>query len=120
MAALPAEQVRKLAGPVKLPLNKITGDTRRESEEDSVGFFWWTALVLGYENDEKIVNQVKHHICNDKTMWSGFLRFMLQAGLCLGRVAAGKTEDYYLRAVSALGELASAGIEDQSQEMGTP
>lgn len=119
MAALPAEQVRKLAGPLKLPQNTITGDTRRESQEADVDAFWWTTLVLGYEDDQKTINQVIHHIGTDRTMWSGFLRFMLQAGLCLGRVAAGKPDDFYIRAVSALGELASAGTEDQSQEMDT-
>lgn len=119
MAGLPAEQVRKLAGPVKLPQNKITGDTRRESQEDDVDAFWWTALVLGYENDQKSINQVKYHIGNDKTMWSGFLRFMLHAGLCLGRVAAGQTDNYYPMAVLALNELALAGTEDQNQEMDT-
>ncbi|WP_027716778.1 AAA family ATPase [Desulfuromonas sp. TF] len=119
MAGLPGEQVRKLAGPVKLPPNKIIGDTRRESQEADVDAFWWSALVLGYEDDQKTINQVKHHIGNDGTMWSGFLSFMLQAGLCLGRVAAGKPDDLYIRAVSALDELALAGTEDQPQEMDT-
>jgi hypothetical protein len=50
-------------------------------------------------------------------MWSGFLRFLLQTGLCLGRGAAEKPSDPYENALAALRELAAAGTEDEPGEM---
>lgn len=119
LARFPAARVRQLAGPIILPPRTAFDTTRMASLESDLATFEWSTLVLGYENDPSAISRVAAHIGSAKTIYSGFLRFLFQAGLCLGRVAAAKPGDAYTDAVAALHELASAGTEAEPREMDT-
>ena len=121
LVGLPAARVRELAGPVILPPREHPHHKPFEETEGHFDRFEWTAVVLGYKNDPIQIGNVVTHLGRAKTMYAGFLRFLLQAGLCIGRAAAGALShnEGYSSAVSALGELVDAGREDQTDEMET-
>lgn len=119
LAGLPATRVRELAGPVVLPPRETHAGTRMSSLESDLDTFKWSALVLGSDDDPASIDRVAAHIGGAKTMYSGFLRFLFQFGLCLGRPAASKSSDAYAGAVAALHELSGAGTEDEPSEMDT-
>lgn len=120
-AGLPATRIRELAGSVILPPREAADHVPFEQTEGDLDRFEWSAVVLGYENDPIAIGSVVTHIGSGKTMYAGFLRFLFQVGLCLGRAAAGvrSLEESYSSALSALNELAEAGTEEQSAEMET-
>ena len=117
----PSTRVRELAGPLILPPRQAAGHAPFEQTEGDFDRFEWTAIILGYENDSLTIRSVTAHLGDAKTMYSGFLRFLLSVGLCLGRTASGSysSDESYSSAVAALDELAEAGKEDQSEEMET-
>ncbi len=117
LAGMPLARVRGLSGPIVLPHRTATGLEPQASREEHLDRFKWTAIILGYEDDPATVNRVAAHIGSARTMWSGFLRFQLLAGVCLGRFCAGKPLDYFAEAKAALTALAEAGTEDEPQEM---
>lgn len=116
MAGLPVARVREIAGPVHLPPRKSREADQRVNFESSLDEFEWTALVLGYEDDVAACQCVAAHIGSARTMWSGFLQFLLLSGLCLGRAAAQKARDYFKEAREALRALAGAGTKDDPHE----
>lgn len=121
LAGLSATRVRELAGAVSLPPPEVVTHAPFEKTEGDFDRFEWTAMILGYENDPVTIRNITTHLGDAKTMYSGFLRFLLRAGLCLGRSASGNcsNDESYSLAVTALNELAEAGSEDQPDEMET-
>ncbi len=121
LVGLPVTRVRELAGTVILPPREHPRDQPTEEIEGHFDRFEWTALVLGYENDPMQIRNVVNHLGKAETMYAGFLRFLLQAGICIGRAASGTfpLDEGYLAAIGALDELVKAGNEDQSDEMET-
>lgn len=121
-SGLSVEQVRELAGPIILPPRHPPQDCTHEEIEGHFDHFEWSAVVLGYENDPIQIGNVVTHLGKVKTMYAGFLRFLLQAGLCIGRASTGaflQDNEGYLAACLALDELQEAGKEDQVDEMET-
>ena len=120
IAGLPAARVRELAGSVILPPREAPTRAPSEQVESDFDRFEWSAIVLGYENDPIALGNVTEHIGNAKTMYSGFLRFLLKAGIFLGQTTAQSAfsrDNFYNLASAALDELAEAGNEEQSDEM---
>lgn len=121
IVGLPARRVRELAGPVILPPREAADHAPMEQMEGDFDRFEWSAVILGYENNPVAIQNVVIHLGNAKTMYSGFLRFLLRAGLCVGGTAAVafSKEESFSSAVASLEELSEAGKEDQSSEMET-
>ncbi len=120
IAGLPVARVRELAGSVILPPREARTRVPSEQMEGDFDKFEWSAIVLGYENDPVALGNVSAHIGNAKTMYSGFLRFLLKSGIFLGQTTyplSTSKDDYYRLASAALDELTEAGKEDQSDEM---
>jgi len=120
IAGFPVARVRELSGSVILPPREARTRAPSEQMEGDFDRFEWSAIVLGYENDPVALANVSAHIGNAKTMYSGFLRFLLKCGIFLGQKtdqSSTSKNDFYLLASAALDELEEAGKEDQSDEM---
>jgi Cdc6-like AAA superfamily ATPase len=117
LGSLPVVQVRRLAGQVRLPPSVVERSLGMEAIHSALENFGHSALILGYEDDFSAINRVTAHIGSARTIWSGFLRFQLSIGLCLGRAAAGKERDTFEDAVAALNEINNAGKDDEPQKM---
>ncbi|MFZ4766733.1 MAG: hypothetical protein ACOYMN_17415, partial [Roseimicrobium sp.] len=120
IAGFPVARVRELAGSIILPPREARTRAPSEQMEGDFDKFEWSAIVLGYESDPIALGNVSVHIGNAKTMYSGFLRFLLKAGIFLGQKpdqSSTSKDDYYKLASDALDELAEAGKEDQPEEM---
>ncbi|MFC1588186.1 AAA family ATPase [Planctomycetota bacterium] len=118
LAGLPISRVEELAGKMILP-SRIAPQGADSPRERSLDSFSWLSIVIGYINDKTTITRVSKHIGNTKTMWVGFLRFLLKAGLCLGQSVDNNQQDIYSSALEALDELMSAGEEDESRVFDT-
>ena len=118
LAKLAIVRVTRLAGQVHIP-SRFPDEIRTGSLEKVFDHFKWSALVLGYENDIAAIDRAVDQIGQSNTVYSGFLRFLLKAGLCLGQAAAGRSSFPYDDALRALRELARAGTEREPHEMDT-
>lgn len=119
LAGFTASRVKELAGPFVLPPQEKDNSTRTRDLESQLDAFRWITIVLGAEDDQSSIRRVNADIGRGKTMYSGFLHFLLHAGLCLGRAATGKSSDIYQEAVLAIHKLSDAGTEEEANEMDT-
>ena len=116
-AHLPIDRVKALAGQLSMP--QTDPERRYAGLETGFDRFQWAAIVLGYEGNEESLAHVREHIGTRRTMYTGFLRFLLSVGICLGHSAATRSTESYDDAIAALRALAEAGKEDQPEERET-
>lgn len=109
-------EVRMLAGAIELPPESFGAHPRMENLEAALDKFQWTAVILGYENNPITIRKAQSHIGKSKNMYSGYLRFLLQSGICLSRLGLNSRESYQ-EALNALSELKQAGEEPHGGEM---
>ena len=100
MAGLPTEIVTSLIG--NFPLPSLHAPEHLLHSDSSLHNFRMLFFVLGYEGNKDLLDQIKIHLSSEKLWWTDYLRYLLQAGECVGMHWAHEQTDWFDLATATL------------------
>jgi energy-coupling factor transporter ATP-binding protein EcfA2 len=108
-AGLPAPFVNRLAGYFDFPPEAATHKTSRVDLQSQILRFAYWAVVIGYEQNDDIVRQLRVRVRGSEAVWACAQLHLLQVGQVLGSHFADRNIDWFSSATEAVEALENAG-----------
>lgn len=99
-AGLQNDLVNDLLGTISLP--SLEPQDPLSKSDPSLHNYRKIFFVLGYEGNEKLIEQISNHLRTKKSWWTSYLLYLLQTGKCVGHSWSQRQADWFGVATDAI------------------
>lgn len=99
-AGFESKLVNKLSGTISLP--PLEPPDYLSHSDPSLHSYRKMFFVLGYEGNEKLIEQISSHLKSKKSWWTSYLLYLLQSGKCVGNCWSKRKGDWFSLAIDTI------------------